>query len=52
MGQEALVVRLNFVVFTDSVSELYGKRMYFEYITFVSGVLPFGVLRKANNVKC
>ena len=30
-GQEALVVRLNFVFFTDSVSELYGQRMY---ITF------------------
>jgi len=27
-GQEALVVRLNFVFFTDSVSELYGQRMY------------------------
>jgi hypothetical protein len=27
-GQEALVVRLNFVFFTDSVSELYGRRMY------------------------
>jgi hypothetical protein len=26
--QEALVVRLNFVFFTDSVSELYGQRMY------------------------
>jgi hypothetical protein len=26
-GQEALVVRLNFVFFTDSVSELYGQRM-------------------------
>jgi hypothetical protein len=26
-GQEALVVRLNFVLFTDSVSELYGQRM-------------------------
>jgi hypothetical protein len=28
MGQEALVVRLNFVFFTYSVSELYGQRMY------------------------
>jgi hypothetical protein len=28
-GQEALVVRLNFVSFTDSVSERYGQRMYF-----------------------
>jgi hypothetical protein len=27
-GQEALVVRLNFVFFTDSVSELYGQGMY------------------------
>jgi len=27
-GEEALVVRLNFVFFTDSVSELYGQRMY------------------------
>jgi hypothetical protein len=27
-GQEASVVRLNFVFFTDSVSELYGQRMY------------------------
>jgi hypothetical protein len=27
-GQEALVVRLNFVFFTDSVAELYGQRMY------------------------
>jgi hypothetical protein len=27
-GQEALVVRMNFVFFTDSVSELYGQRMY------------------------
>jgi hypothetical protein len=27
-GQEALVVRLNFVFFTASVSELYGQRMY------------------------
>jgi hypothetical protein len=27
-GQEALFVRLNFVFFTDSVSELYGQRMY------------------------
>jgi hypothetical protein len=27
-GQEALVVRLNFVFCTDSVSELYGQRMY------------------------
>jgi hypothetical protein len=27
-GQEALVVMLNFVFFTDSVSELYGQRMY------------------------
>jgi hypothetical protein len=26
-GQEALVVRLNFVFFTDSVSELYRQRM-------------------------
>jgi hypothetical protein len=28
-GQEALVARLNFVFFTDSVSELNGQRMYF-----------------------
>jgi hypothetical protein len=28
--QEALVVRLNFVFLTDSVSELYGQRMYQE----------------------
>jgi hypothetical protein len=27
-GHEALVVRLNFVYFTDLVSELYGQRMY------------------------
>jgi hypothetical protein len=27
-GQEALVVRLNFVFFTDPFSELYGQRMY------------------------
>jgi hypothetical protein len=27
-GQEALFVRLSFVFFTDSVSELYGQRMY------------------------
>jgi hypothetical protein len=27
-GQKALVVRLNFVFFTDSVSELYGPMMY------------------------
>jgi hypothetical protein len=27
-GQEALFVRLNFVFFTDSVSELYGQRMW------------------------
>jgi hypothetical protein len=27
-GQEALFVGLNFVFFTDSVSELYGQRMY------------------------
>jgi hypothetical protein len=27
-GQEALVVRLNFVFFTDLGSELYGQRMY------------------------
>jgi hypothetical protein len=26
-GQEALVVKLNFVIFTDSISELYGQRM-------------------------
>jgi hypothetical protein len=26
-GQEALVVRLNFVFFKDSVSEIYGQRM-------------------------
>jgi hypothetical protein len=26
-GQKSLVVRLNFVFFTDSVSELYGQRM-------------------------
>jgi hypothetical protein len=31
-GQEALVVRLNFVFFTDSVSELYGQRMYSNYL--------------------
>jgi hypothetical protein len=29
-GQEALVVRLNSVFLTDSVSELYGQRMYME----------------------
>jgi hypothetical protein len=28
-GQEALVVSLNFVFFTDSVSELYRQRMYY-----------------------
>jgi hypothetical protein len=33
-GQEALVVRLNFVFFTDSVSELYGQRMYFSLHTY------------------
>jgi hypothetical protein len=31
-GQEALVVRMNFVFFTDSVSELYGQRMYINKI--------------------
>jgi hypothetical protein len=34
-GQEALVVRLNFVFFTDSVSELYGQRMYIFYDTSI-----------------
>jgi hypothetical protein len=29
--QEALVERLNFVFFTDSVSELYGQRMYYKH---------------------
>jgi hypothetical protein len=28
-GEEALFVRLNFIFFTDSLSELYGQRMYF-----------------------
>jgi hypothetical protein len=30
-GQEALVVTLNFVFFTDPVSELYRQRMYFTH---------------------
>jgi len=33
-GQEALVVRLNFVFFTDSVSELYGQMMYIMLIKY------------------
>jgi hypothetical protein len=33
-GQEALVARLNFVFFTDSVSDLYGERMYMQDISF------------------
>jgi hypothetical protein len=37
-GQEALVVRLKFVFFTDSVSQLYGQRMYV--------LLSFRLLRK------
>jgi hypothetical protein len=35
MGQEAIVVRLNFVFFTGSVSELYGQRMYFILIIII-----------------
>jgi hypothetical protein len=32
-GQEPLVVRLNFVFFTDWVSELYGQRMHIFYFS-------------------
>jgi hypothetical protein len=38
-GQEALVVRLNFVSFTDSVSELYGQRMYIDIIHSLSNLM-------------
>jgi hypothetical protein len=42
-GQEALVVRLNFVFFTDPVSELYGQR-----ITFM--IIPRRILLRVRNV--
>jgi hypothetical protein len=34
-GQEALLERMNFVFFTDSVSELYGQRMYLISLHFL-----------------
>jgi hypothetical protein len=30
-GQDSLVNKLNFVFFTDSVGELYGKRLYLPF---------------------
>jgi hypothetical protein len=44
MGQEALVVRLNFVFFTDSFSELYGQRMYYKQLFSRNG--------RALNIRC
>jgi hypothetical protein len=48
-GQEALVVRLNFVLFTDSASELYGQRMYI-FIYIICKNLSLQVPRRSNTV--
>jgi hypothetical protein len=51
-GQEALVVRLNFVFFTDSVSQLYGQRMYvLKYIFFSSNILSISFYITAQKMR-